>query len=161
MIYTDRLIIREAQKSDSVFVAEIQTNEMIQKYMGGVIENYENTLNHIKSNLTVLNDFYIIILKSNKEKIGLITFPPNSEVNEKELSISLIPLYFHKGYGTEALNNITNFWLIKNKISYLYTTVSPDNKDSISMLERNNFKYIKEYKDIYSLQLLYKYEKNL
>lgn len=160
MITTDRLIIRKALESDSKFVAEIQTNEAVQKYMGGVITGFEKALSHIKNNPAILNSFYVIVLKKGNINIGLISFMQNEEVKESELSIALMPSYQGEDYGPEAMRDIVEYWIIENKTDHIYTTVYPENNNCISMLEDNNFRFIKKYKDRISLKLLYKYEKH-
>lgn len=159
-IITDRLKIRQALGSDSEFVSKVLTNEKVRQHMGGVIATFEETLSHIGKKPQLLNNFYIILLQNTCEKIGLISFPLNSEIKESELSIALMPLYCKKGYGSEALRSMRNFWLATNNTDHLYATVSSDNTDSISMLETNDFKYIKKYKERSTSHLLYKYEKN-
>ena len=117
-------------------------------------------MNHIKNKPKCLNQLYVVVLLEDETKIGLVSFPQNSEVNEKELLISFLPLHTGKKYGSEALYKIIKFWPSEINEDHLYATAMPENKASIAMLEKNGFKYIDKYKDGSRFQLLYKFEKN-
>lgn len=157
---TENLEIRNAVASDSEFLATIQTNEEVQKYIGGVLDNFENTLDYIKKHPENLNDFYVVILKRESILIGIVSFVPNRHLNDCEVLIAFMPDYQGNGYGPETLAIIKEFWLDKNKISYMFATAEPENKDSISMLERQGFRFIEDYEDPFcKLQKVYRYER--
>ncbi len=155
---TDRLIIRSANKSDVEFVADMQTNEGVQRYKGGVCGSYIETLSILKNNKNPLKNYFIVLLKSENNPIGLVLFIENEYIKEREVSIGFIPSYCGKGYGPESLSAVREWWLNENKVNYMFATVRPDNEHSISMLEKVNFVYVKKYKDNFKPeQLLYKY----
>ena len=158
---TENLIIRKANESDVEFLAEISTNEKVQKYTGGVIDSYENTLDHINRHPENIDGFHIIELKGNRERIGIVSFVPNNYMNEEEILISIMPTYWGNEYGPETLSVFKGLWLESNNIKHMFATVKPGNTASISMLMKEGFVFVEVYEDPFQgSQSLYKYERS-
>lgn len=161
LLETINLKIRKATDLDAEFLAEVQTNESVQKYTGGVLYSFENTLDHIKKHPESLKDFYIVELKETGDLIGIVAFVPNSHLSEEEILISLLPNYLGNGYGRETLSAFKEFWLTSRNVERMFVTVIPENKASVSILEKEGFVFVEGYEDSSSrLQHVYKYERN-
>ena len=63
------------------------------------------------------------------------------------LRYDLIPEYHHKGYINEALINVIEFGFKEINFTTIEVFTSYKNKNSIKLLERNNFKLQKNRKD--------------
>lgn len=156
---TDRLVVREATGEDIEFIAAIQTNETVQRHLGGVIESFENTIAHLREHPENLSDFHIITLKVDGTSIGAVGFFPNRHLNESEILIELMPEHCGNGYGQEALSGIMGWWFSAYHIDHMCATARPENTKSIAMLEKCGFQKVGEYGDVFeSRQLVFKYE---
>ena len=161
VLETERLSIRKAVESDIEFLAEIQTHKDVQKYTGGVLDSYENTLAHIKRKPEIIDGFYIVNLKQSNTSIGIVTFVQNEYLNEEEILISIMPNFWGNGYGPQVLSVFKEFWLNTNNLECMFVTVMPVNIHSISMLRKEGFVLVDEYQEASSpLQHVYKYERN-
>jgi RimJ/RimL family protein N-acetyltransferase len=142
-------------------VAEVQTNESVQKYTGGVLYSFKNALEYIKKTPKSLEKFYIIELKETCYKIGIVAVVPNSYIDKEEILISLLPNYWRKGYGCETLAAFKRSWLTSRKEERMFVTVMPKNSASISMLKKEGFEFVEKYKELNSSlnHHVYKYER--
>ena len=160
LIETKNLKTRTAAEIDIEFLSEIQTNQLVKKYTGGVLDTYENTVAHIKKNPRLLDIFNIIELKETSALIGIFAFLPNQHLSQEELLISLLPDYWGKGYGSELLSEVKEHWLTTKGMYQMYATVAPENKASIKMPEKEGFTLVEEYTEPFrQKQYIYKYEK--
>lgn len=161
LLETDNLKVKNAVLSDAEFLATIQTNPIVQKHIGGVLGSFDDTLTSFKNQPITISNFYIVRLKSENIPIGVVSFLENSYLNDYEILIAFMPDYCGKNYGSETLSTVKDYWLNKNGVNHLFATVTPENTTSISMLKKEGFKFIKEYKEDFSpLQQVYKYQRN-
>jgi ribosomal-protein-alanine N-acetyltransferase len=159
-IDTRNLVIRKSVRTDIEFLAKILTNDQVQKHMGGVVASYEDTLSLIKTRPQVLDDIFVIDLKPEKTKIGIVAFAPNNHLNAKEILISIMPEYWGHEYGPETLSVFKDFWMNSNNTNCMYVTVEPENNKSIAMLQKEGFVFLEIYKEAHGpTQHVYKYEK--
>ncbi|MDV6343269.1 GNAT family N-acetyltransferase [Nitrosomonas sp. Is37] len=159
-IETERLSIRDATEDDIEFLAAIQTNEVVQMHVGGVLDTFENTVAHIRKHPENLSDFYVISIRPEGFSIGVVAFVPNRYLGKREILIELMPDHFGKGYGPETLSAIRDWWLETNGADYMYATARPENLASISMLKKAQFQLVNEYEELFKpRQFVFKYER--
>lgn len=157
---TNRLVIRAATAGDVEFIAALHTNETVQRHVGGVHDSFENTVAHIRKHLGHIDDFHIITLKEDGAPVGAVAFVRNRHLNEDEPLIELMPEHFGKGYGSEALSVIREWWLARNGIDHIYATAQPQNVSSIALLKKCGFQLSGECQNPFeSRQLIFKYER--
>lgn len=106
---------------------------------------------------------WVLVLKENGEKIGTCGFHRwNRETGEAEMGYDLQPLYWRKGYMTEALNEIVDFAFTEMNVKSIYAHISVDNTASQKTAEKLGFvktgeQYFEEFHgekylhDIYAL----------
>lgn len=108
---------------------------------------------------------WIIILKENNEKIGTCGFHCwNRETGEMEIGYDLQPVYWQKGYMSEALIAALEFMKEELGARKLYAHIYPENSASVRIAEKMGFartgkQYYEEFRgekflhDIYLLDL--------
>jgi len=79
-------------------------------------------------------------LKENKELIGHVGLSPFQE--EVEIGYAVGNKYQGFGYATEAVSSFSKWVLNKLNLDFIWGIVNKDNKASIKVLEKANYKYI-------------------
>ncbi|MGN0491236.1 GNAT family N-acetyltransferase [Ruminococcus sp.] len=151
-IETDRLILREIQKSDveAIFDCWMQ-DEDVSGYMW-----WKNSSDISKSQEFVEFELqqianekwqrWIIILKETEEIIGTCLIFYNDEDNENhwDISYNLGKKYWGKGYATEAMKAVMKFAQTELGMKECITTYAKVNSNSANVLHKLGFEDIKE-----------------
>ncbi|MEX6625869.1 GNAT family N-acetyltransferase [Tenacibaculum salmonis] len=86
--------------------------------------------------------------KKNKNSIGMIDiFDFNPQHKRAGIGILIHPDYQQKGIASEALKLLINYCFIHLQIHQLYANITTDNKNSIHLFTKHDFKKIGIKKD--------------
>ena len=150
ILETDRLILRPFKKSDLEDFYEYAKVDGVGQMAGWNphldIKESEFILNlFIQSNKT-----FAIVLKENNKVIGSIGIEETSIeefANDKrkcrELGYVLSKDYWNNGYMSEAVKEVINYCFDAVHLDYLVCCHFIENKQSQRVIEKNNFKYVK------------------
>ena len=156
-IKTERLTIDKTTSSDIGLLLKLDKQEETQKYLGGVKnKSQEERLDFLKNKEYKLNNNLSIPLTIylNNNAIGFIELK-NIDSIQAEISYIFDYDYWNYGYCTEAsLNIIENIFNTLDIKSIIAHTVK-ENINSIRVLEKIGFKYIKETEKDNVIFLLY------
>lgn len=156
LLKTNRLILRKIYKKDyKLLYDNIYSDPLIYKYnfLMKKIENYsqmkkeiETHINNYKQNKALT---WVVTKIDNKKPIGVIII---YYINKTDLSAHIAYFYgskyYSKGYATESIKEVLNY--CKQKLKIIKATTLEENNRSIKLLEKLNFKKIKnEYGTIY------------
>ncbi|MGB4845717.1 MAG: GNAT family N-acetyltransferase [Ferruginibacter sp.] len=145
-IETERLVLNRLILTDAEFIYNlVNTAEWI-KFIGDrnikTIANSHNYIERILGNRNIV--YWTVKLKDNFTSIGIITFIKRDYLDHHDIGFAFLPQYAGRGYAYEAakviLDNVLNSGMHK---VILATTIS-ENKNSIRLLIKLGFHFIKE-----------------
>jgi len=163
-LQTQRLTLHVINTDDVDIIYDLRSNAEVQKHIHrDPFTNLEQADEQLKKvlGLQVKQEAvtWIIKLKSESKKVGSICFWNFSEDRTTaELGYDLLPNFHNKGFMSEAIKRVLDFGFQTLQLKTVEAYTSKYNKNSIALLEKNNFKlqadkFDKDYPDniIYSL----------
>ena len=146
VLESDRLLFRKMCSNDVKDLYLLESNEEVVKYMDKTkMKSVEDSKKYIDScseeykNKNAIE--WGIIEKSTNKYIGNIGFwKIIIQHCRGEIGYVLTPSCWGKGYMSEALKTIVTFGFRTLNLHSIEANVNPDNKNSITLLERNKFK---------------------
>ncbi len=145
-LITDRLVLRQLNIDDANEIYLLRSNESVNKYLGrdkaAVIDDATNFINKI-TNAVANNEslYWAITIKGNNSLIGTIClFSIDIEKDRAEIGYELIPKFQGKGFMQESISTVVKFAFDNLRIKTITATPTADNSESVTVLERNNFK---------------------
>lgn len=90
----------------------------------------------------------VIEEKETKEPVGMIDlFDFNPQHKRAGIGILIHPYYQNKGYASEALTLLINYSFSYLNLHQLYANITSDNKNSLALFKKHNFKKVGLKKD--------------
>ena len=145
LIDTERLLLRQVDKTDVNEIFFLRSDEKIMKYLDKApARDLDDAYKYIqmisdleKNNLDVT---WAITLKGNTKLLGTICFwNIQKEHYRAELGYVLHPEYWRKGFMQEALTVVLKYGFNVMKLHSVEAHVNPNNIASIKLLEKNGF----------------------
>ena len=157
-ILTDRLIIRLANPDDAEEIYAYRSDTIENQYQGWFPESVEEVRNYI-TNMPVTIDiadicFQFAILTKNENRLigdlGIIF--TGHERMQVEVGCTLNKTFQGKGYATEALTAMVNYFFMTLKKHRIVASIDPRNTASIRLIERLGFRKEAHFKESYFLR---------
>jgi RimJ/RimL family protein N-acetyltransferase len=165
---TTRLIISKFNLKDAPFFMELANTPNSIKYIGDKnlksIEDAEKYLGNktIKSYADFDFGFYKLAIKEENNKlIGTCGLVKREELEYVDIGFAFLPEYEGKGLGFEASIEIMKLAKYQFNIEKLAAITTPDNKNSIKLLEKLGFTFEKRVKPFKDDEELLLFAKNL
>lgn len=155
-IYFKPLSINDADK-----VHSYASDEDVSRYIGWRLmktlnETSEYVEEMIRRVLAGTHLYASVVLKSTNEIIGTaMIFNFNREANHAEIGYVFHKDYWGKGYGTEAVELMSNFAFETLNLHKLHACVVDGNVGSARILEKNGFEMEGRIKDYYFIEDMY------
>jgi RimJ/RimL family protein N-acetyltransferase len=143
---TERLIIRPIQPDDKVDIFEYRSDTETNKYQSWIpktINDVELFINGISKQIDMPETWFqfVLLKKENQKVIGDLGVHFWDKQNKQvEIGCTLNKYYHNYGYATEAICRIIDFLFIELKKHRIITSIDPDNKSSIRLVERIGFR---------------------
>ncbi len=159
---TERLLIRPFTMDDVEPSFVMNLDAEVSKYTGdGGVVSKEEIERRIKEN--VLGDYkkygfgrLAVELKSEGKFIGFSGLKYLSDLNEVDLGYRLMKAYWGKGIATESAKACIDLGFKNVKLKKIIALVLPENKASINVLKKLQFKFDKTFEDDGEWTNLYK-----
>ncbi|WP_338769156.1 GNAT family protein [Bernardetia sp. ABR2-2B] len=167
---TRNMILREIRLEDQDKVFELQSSEKVKRFLG---YKKENTLENAVKYIDKLHHFYkkkwampwVATLKGSDELIGICTFNAVDVTNHRaEIDGVLFERYWRTGLAIEGFLALLKFGFETMNLHTISAKTMPENKSTISLLEKFGFEregHIRdrvfingEYKDLYLYSIL-------
>ncbi len=141
-------------------VKKIYVNEMVRRYLGGVIpEEYTRTKFIETLNRSQIDShFWVVRLKIDTEFIGLVSFDKHVD-GGTEVSYEFLPTWWRSGYATEVLSQVINFAFNELELSRVLAETQTANAPSCRLLERLGMKLERKVQRFGAEQAIYYIEK--
>ena len=142
---TDRLVLRQLDKTDADEMFFLRSNERVMKYLDRApAKSVDEAVAFIQMiNTAIANNESInwaITLKGEPKIIGDICFWRMDSPNHRaEIGYRLHPAHHGKGIMNEALHSVLDYGFNVMNLHSVEANTNPGNKESIRLLERNGF----------------------
>ena len=143
---TTRLLIEPLNLNDNNFILDLVNTEGWLKFIGNRnIKSSDESINYIQKILANKNIVYWIVkLKNNKDKIGVVTFIKRDYLEHHDIGFAFLPKFSKNGYAYEAVNAVLNQLFQHHDLKHILATTIPENTNSIKLLERLGLIFEKE-----------------
>jgi len=143
---TKRLILRKPELNDAREIFNLRSNEQVNQYLdrhpATDLEDATDFLNKIIQSIDGgEGSYWAICLKENPRLVGTIClydFSPDRQT--AEIGYELLPFYQHKGIMQEAMSVVLHYSFHTLNLETVTAFPSADNKSSIKLLQKNEFK---------------------
>lgn len=148
-----KLNLRAIEPEDLNFLYTIENNELFWEvshtqtpFSRYVLKQY---LENAHSDIYETKQLRLVIEeKENKEPVGMIDlFDFNPQHKRAGIGILIHPYYQNKGYASEALSLLINYSFSYLNLHQLYANITSDNKKSLALFKKHNFKKVGLKKD--------------
>lgn len=148
---TERLQFEEINTNDASFIKDLLNTPNWLKFIGDrnihTIEEAKHyiTNNHIKNYSENGFGFYKLLLKSeNLTPIGVCGLIKRPELEGVDIGFAFLPEYERKGFGYESAVEILKLAETRFNLKEVIAIVSPENSNSIKLLEKLGLTYKKK-----------------
>jgi [ribosomal protein S5]-alanine N-acetyltransferase len=144
---TKRLILREAEISDSKFFFDLLNTEKWLKYIGDrgikTLDDAEKYINDklIKSYRTNGFGLYVYELKKSNIPIGICGFIKRDYLDSVDIGFALLPEYERKGYTFEISHSIMKHGRETLGLNKVVAITTKDNLASQELLKKLGFNF--------------------
>jgi RimJ/RimL family protein N-acetyltransferase len=143
---TTRLILRPINIGDTNELFEYRSDAEVNKYQGWIPKTVEDVETFIGKISAQMNEpetwFQFVVIEKESQKIvgdlGIHFF--DIENNQVEIGCTLNKDFQHKGYATESVKRVIDFLFNDLNKHRIITSIDPDNKNSIRLVERIGFR---------------------
>ena len=148
VLKTEHLILRRMEEEDIQGLYNFYSDPKSLKY---IARNLLTDIDQAVEKLKIFDQLFInkigIWWAFNKKGEEIFIgfggfFEVDKEANKAEIGYGFLPGNWGKGYGTEAVEILTEFGLKELQLHKIYANVDPENKASVRLLE--NFGYKRE-----------------
>lgn len=145
-LLTKRLLLRPVKLADKEAIFEYRSDAEANQYQGFVPETIEEVEKFIQQTSREINLpetwFQFVMIEKETEKIiGDVGIHFLDKENKQiELGCTLHKDHQRKGFATEALKKLINYCFHELQKHRIITSIDPDNKSSIKLVERLGFR---------------------
>jgi ribosomal-protein-alanine N-acetyltransferase len=145
-LQTDRLLLKEITSDDQPFVFEGLSHPDVVPFYGVRYESLEAASTQMEWYRKMVEDGtgtpWKMVNKATGEKMGVIcVYYYKPEHNRAEIGFWLFPQFWNKGYVSEALNVVIQFWKTEKGLHRLEGFIEEGNKASSRLLEKAGFQH--------------------
>jgi RimJ/RimL family protein N-acetyltransferase len=143
---TERLLIRPIQFDDKVNIFEYRSDNEANKYQVWIpktITDVESFINGISKQINIPETWFqfVLIKKGSQKVIGDLGVHFWDKQNKQvEIGCTLNKNFHYNGFATEAVRKIIDFLFFELKKHRIITSIAPNNKSSIRLVERIGFR---------------------
>lgn len=147
ILETERLSLREVNKSDAEFILDLLNQPSFIKYIGDRnVRTLEDSRHFIETRFADSYErlgfgLWLVELKTNKTPIGICGFVKRDYLPDADIGFAFLPEYEKKGYGFESAGAVVKYGSETLDIKRVLAITSLDNESSGKLLERLGFKF--------------------
>ena len=152
IIETERLNLLKLSLDDSKFIFELLNDPDWIKYIGDRnIKNENDAEKYITDKIITSYEkfgfgLYLVKEKTSNSSIGLCGLIKRDCLDDVDLGFAFLPEYRKKGYAYEAASAVIKYAKETFKLNTLLAITSLNNTNSINLLEKLGFIFVKIFK---------------
>ncbi|MEN9519644.1 MAG: hypothetical protein RLZZ381_2232 [Cyanobacteriota bacterium] len=137
-IETTRCELTNLQSTDWDLVVKLYTNAEVRRFLGGSVNEKTISLRFFKMlESDTETQYWVIQVKENSSaKIGIVSLTPHHDNINIEISYQLLPEWWCRGYGTEAVQAVVTHALTVLGLPRVIAETQIANIASCRLLER-------------------------
>lgn len=153
---TSRLTVRKVSPADIDKIRPILSDKVTMQYTATGALDFEQSVKFIENCIYQYNEtgfgYWVIVITETKELVGLCGLNIHEVDSEEYLHVNyrLGSQYHGKGFATETVNGVKEFCSKNLTHDYLSAIIEISNINSINVIERSGFKFVKRtrFKDL-------------
>ena len=144
VLETKRLMLVQVQPADQQFIYEGLSDKETMPYNGVYYDSFKHAAEQMNWYADMFNNEsgmpWKIVEKDTNKNVGVITvYYYKKEHNKAETGFWTMPEFWGKGYVTEALQAVIQYWFTNKNLHRLEAEVETENKASKKVLLKNGF----------------------
>ena len=159
ILETNRLYLREFIASDGFHFYHLNNDEDVIKYTGNKpFKSLEEAMDFIKNYSDYKRNGYgrwAVCLKDTNEFLGWCGLKFEEDKAEIDLGYRFYKKYWGKGFATESAKACVNYGFSKLDMNEIVGRATIENKASIEVLKKCNFKFEKQFVYLNQPSVLY------
>ncbi len=159
ILETNRLYLREFIASDGFHFYHLNNDEDVIKYTGNkAFKSLEEAMIFIKNYSDYKRNGYgrwAVCLKDTNEFLGWCGLKFEEDKAEIDLGYRFYKKYWGKGFATESAKACVNYGFSKLNMNEIVGRATIENKTSIEVLKKCNFKFEKQFVYLNQPSVLY------
>jgi len=145
-----KIKIKKASINDASFFYELRNEKSARKNFFNLKNiKYNDHLEWYKKKIRKKNAIFLVALNNNSEKIGTVRY--EIEKIFTNISINISKKFRNLGYGSKIIKNSEKF--LKKKL-IIISRIKKNNKASIKIFTKNNYKVIKNNNDLMLMKII-------
>lgn len=136
MIKTIRCELTTLQRSDLSLVMKLYTNTEVRRFLGGVVDPQVIRLRFLQMLEGDLETQHWVIRLKENSLLGIVSLGRHHNNIDTEISYQLLPEWWRRGYGTEAVQAIITYALTVLSLPRVIAETQIANTVSCHLLER-------------------------
>jgi spore coat polysaccharide biosynthesis protein SpsF len=145
-----KIKIKKASINDGSFFYELRNEKSARKnFFNTKNIKYNDHLKWYKKKIKKKNAIFLVALSNNSEKIGTVRYETNKIFTD--ISINISKKFRNLGFGSKIIKESEKF--LKKK-AIIISRIKSNNKSSIKIFKRNNYKVIKNNKNLILIKII-------
>ena len=145
-----KIKIKKASIKDAVFFYELRNEKSAREnFFNKINIKYDDHLKWYKKRLKKKNAIFLVAIANNSEKIGIVRY--ETEKIFTNISINISKKFRNLGYGSKIIKKSEKF--LKKKL-IIISRIKSNNKASIKIFKKNNYKVIKNNSDFLLMKII-------
>jgi ribosomal-protein-alanine N-acetyltransferase len=147
VLETERLVLRRLTTDDAAFVVELLNDPAFLRYIGDKgVRTHADARRYVETGPMASYErhgfgLYRVELKDGGEPIGICGLLKRDFLPDVDIGFALLPRHRSKGYAFEAASAVLAHASDTLGLNRVLAITSPDNADSISLLEGLGFRF--------------------
>jgi RimJ/RimL family protein N-acetyltransferase len=149
ILSTERLVLEHTNVEDAEFLLRLMNTPQWYQYIGDRnVKSIEDARRYIEERIEVQRmkigySTYTVRHKKTKVKMGTVGFYDREELEGIDLGFAFLPEFERKGFALEASRALMKYAVNAYNVERLYAITINENKDSIRLLEKLEFDFVK------------------
>ena len=145
-----KIKIRKASIKDAIFFYELRNEKSARNnFFNKKNIKYNDHLKWYKKKIKKKNAIFLVAYTNNSKKIGTVRYETKKIFTN--VSISISKKFRNLGYGSKIIKNSEKF--LKKKL-IIFAIIKKNNKASIKIFTKNNYKVIKNNNDFILMKII-------
>jgi RimJ/RimL family protein N-acetyltransferase len=147
IIETERLVLRKLSTDDAGFILDLLNQPSFIQFIGDRgVRTLEDASQYIFEGAIASYEkygfgLYITLLKESKIPIGICGLVKRDALKDADIGFAFLPQYWSKGYAVESATAVLAYARKTLGLKRILGITTPDNKNSIRVLEKIGLKF--------------------